>query len=89
MSPLLDIQETAEYFGFSTQWVIEQIRSKGLPAYRVGNAWKFIPADLEIWVRKHPNKIRAVSGKHLYNVRRLKSKRSKRMAVASVRLKTY
>ena len=63
MSPLLGLQETAEYFGYSTSWVMLQIRINKLPAYRVGNKWRFIPADLETWVRKQPHKIRAVNKK--------------------------
>ena len=63
MVSLLGLQATAEYFGYSTNWVMAQIRSKGLPAYRVGNSWRFIPADLETWVRKQPHTIRRVSSK--------------------------
>mgnify|MGYP003153845299 FL=1 len=57
---LLTISEIAAYFGFSKEWVKEQIRIKGLPAHRIGNRWKFIHSDIEEWVRTQPSQIRPV-----------------------------
>ena len=84
MSPLLGLHETAKYFGYSTNWVMAQIRTNELPAYRVGNKWRFIPTDLEAWVRQHPQNIRAVTKKQVFRFEVVSSKsprRSKRTKV--------
>ena len=60
VTDLRTIGEIATYFGFSKEWVKTQIRTKGLPAHRIGNRWKFIHSDVEAWVREQPSTIRAV-----------------------------
>ena len=58
--PLVNLQEASTYFGMSIDWVKLQMRVNGLTGYRIGNAWKFVPADIENWVRRRSTKVRPV-----------------------------
>jgi len=58
--PLLTLKEAATYFGMSIDWVKLQMRVNGLTGYRIGNSWKFVPMDIENWVRRRSTKVRPV-----------------------------
>jgi len=68
--PLVNLKEASIYFGMSTDWVKLQMRVNGLTGYRIGNAWKFVPADIENWVRRRSTKVRPVrSNLKVHNLR--------------------
>ena len=68
--PLVNLQEASTYFGMSIDWVKLQMRVNGLTGYRIGNAWKFVPADIENWVRRRSTKVRPVrSNLKVHNLR--------------------
>ena len=59
--PLASLKEVATYFGMSVDWVKLQMRFHGLTGYRIGNSWKFVPTDVESWVRRRSVTVRPVS----------------------------
>ena len=59
--PLASLKEVATYFGMSVDWVKLQMRFHGLTGYRIGNSWKFVPTDVESWVRRRSTTVRPVS----------------------------
>ena len=68
--PLLNLKEVATYFGMSVDWVKLQMRVHGLTGYRIGNSWKFVPTDVESWVRRRSTTVRPVrSNLKAYNLR--------------------
>lgn len=48
--PFLTVKEVAERLRASPSWVREQAESGGLPAYQVGERWRFDPIDLANWL---------------------------------------
>ena len=48
--PYLSIQEVAERFGINPTTVYRLANQGKLPAFKVGNQWRFSEARLEEWV---------------------------------------
>ena len=58
MAKYLTIEEVAKMLRCSTFAIYLYIRNKGMPAYKVGHAYKFVEEEVDTWVkqtRKHPN----------------------------------
>lgn len=49
----INIDDVSEYFGVKPATIREWIRNgKGLPAKKIGKAWKFKYSELEEWANK-------------------------------------
>ncbi len=46
---LVDMQQLADRLGVSKKLVYYWLRYKGLPAYRLGNKWRFRASEAEVW----------------------------------------
>ena len=53
--PLLTVKEVAARLRMSPSWVREQAESGGLPAYQVGERWRFDPIELADWLTIRQN----------------------------------
>ena len=51
----LSVDEICEYLGVSRDTIYKWIEEKGLPAYRLGRAWKLKAEEVDEWVRKGSN----------------------------------
>lgn len=54
--PLLTVKEVAARLRMSPSWVREQAESGGLPAYQVGERWRFDPIELADWLTIRQNR---------------------------------
>ena len=76
--PLASLKEVATYFGMSVDWVKLQMRFHGLIGYRIGNSWKFVPTDVESWVRRRSTAVRPVnSNLKAHNLNRYRAKHTR------------
>jgi len=53
------VSEVAEFLKVNPVTVYKLIRCDGLPAFRVGNEWRFVREDIEEWVK---SKVRGKKG---------------------------
>lgn len=53
--PLLTVKEVAERLRVAPGWVRAQAESGGLPAYQVGERWRFDPIELADWLTTRRN----------------------------------
>ena len=51
-SPLMTVRETADYLQVHVSTIYRMLRTKSLPAFRIGSDWRFRKADLDEWLRK-------------------------------------
>jgi excisionase family DNA binding protein len=52
VSVYLSVSDTAKYLGVSKETIYRLLKSKNIPASRIGKLWKFNTKDLDVWVRK-------------------------------------
>jgi excisionase family DNA binding protein len=52
----LSVSDTAKYLGVSKETIYRLLKSKNIPASRIGKLWKFNTKDLDTWVRKGSKK---------------------------------
>ena len=45
------LEEMAEYLGVSQDTIHRWIRTKNMPAHKVGRLWKFDVSEVNIWVK--------------------------------------
>lgn len=57
--PLLTVKEVAERLRVAPGWVRSQAESGGLPAYQVGERWRFDPIELADWLTIRQNDARS------------------------------
>lgn len=53
--PLLTTEQVARYLKVDKFTVYRLVAQKKLPAFRVGNQWRFKSSILESWLRKNMN----------------------------------
>lgn len=53
---ILTIKEVANYLKVNDRTVYRLASSQKIPAFKVGNAWRFKRADLEAWINNQQNK---------------------------------
>jgi len=53
---VLSIQEASEYLGISRDALYDHIRSKRIPAFKIGKLWKFKKSLLEEWITSQVKK---------------------------------
>jgi len=51
MEELVTVQEVADYLKMSTQTIYRFAQQGRIPALKVGNRWRFRPADIETWLQ--------------------------------------
>lgn len=51
MEELVTVQEVADYLKMSPQTIYRFAQQGRIPALKVGNRWRFRPADIEIWLQ--------------------------------------
>ena len=49
--PWVSLQDIAQHLGVSTDTVHRWIRSRSMPAHKVGRLWKFKAHEVDAWVR--------------------------------------
>ena len=49
----ISIKDICEYLGASRQSVLIWIKTKNLPAAKMGKFWRFKQADVDEWMRKN------------------------------------
>ena len=49
------LSEIAKHLVISRDTLVLLIKEKGLPAYRVGNKWRFDIQEVDKWVKEQPN----------------------------------
>ncbi|EKN5918715.1 TPA: methylation-associated defense system helix-turn-helix domain-containing protein MAD1 [Yersinia enterocolitica] len=59
---VLTIKEVAEYFKVNERTVYRLAAANKIPAFKVGNAWRFKQSDIEEWIN-----IQAAQGKGTVN----------------------
>ena len=52
---ILTIKEVADFLKVNERTVYRLASSKKIPAFKVGNAWRFKKADIEAWILKQTN----------------------------------
>ena len=45
------LEEMAEYLGVSQDTIHRWIRTKNMPAHKVGRLWKFDVSEVNVWVK--------------------------------------
>ena len=55
MKSYLTIQEVARHFGINVTTVYRLAQKGALPAFKIGNQWRFSPAMLEVWITDQVN----------------------------------
>lgn len=49
---VMDIKEAAEYLGLSTDTIYKYIYKNKIPAFKLGNRWRFKKAILDRWMEE-------------------------------------
>lgn len=52
---ILTLQEIAEYLKVDKRTVYRMVKSKKLPAFKVGNQWRFSKTDIFKWIESNYN----------------------------------
>jgi excisionase family DNA binding protein len=52
---LLTLEQVAQYLNVDRFTVYRLLAQKQLPAFKVGNQWRFKRKMIEAWLRKHSN----------------------------------
>jgi excisionase family DNA binding protein len=52
MSRLWDTEALADFLGKSPQWVRENIKTLEIPAYKLGNHWRFHENAIMSWLEQ-------------------------------------
>jgi len=50
----ISIPEVASYLGISKETIYRKLKSKTIPAYKVGKQWRFKISEIDSWVRGEP-----------------------------------
>ena len=50
--PWVSLEETATHLGVSKDTIHRWIRSRGMPAHKVGRFWKFKLSQVDAWVQE-------------------------------------
>jgi len=59
LDPLLTIEEVAKYLNVNRFTVYRLVAQKRLPAFKVGNQWRFSKEMIEAWLMKRANDSRS------------------------------
>ena len=48
---LLTVEETCRYLKITPRTLYRYLRSRKIPAFKLGKEWRFVRSDLEQWIR--------------------------------------
>ena len=48
---LLTVEETCRYLKVTPRTLYRYLRSRQIPAFKLGKEWRFVRSDLEQWIR--------------------------------------
>ncbi|MDH4152204.1 MAG: helix-turn-helix domain-containing protein [Nitrospira sp.] len=50
-SELMTAKQTCRFLKISQQTLYRHLRCRQIPAFKLGNEWRFVRSDLEQWIR--------------------------------------
>ncbi|MDF0645016.1 MAG: helix-turn-helix domain-containing protein [Nitrospira sp.] len=50
-SELMTAEETCRYLKITQRTLYRYLQSRRIPAFKLGNQWRFVRSDLEQWIR--------------------------------------
>lgn len=50
-SELMTAEETCRYLKITSRTLYRYLRSRQIPAFKLGKEWRFVRSDLEQWIR--------------------------------------
>lgn len=50
-SEIMTAEETCRYLKITTRTLYRYLRSRQIPAFKLGKEWRFVRSDLEQWIR--------------------------------------
>ncbi len=50
-SELMTVEETCRYLKITPRTLYRYLRSRQIPAFKLGKEWRFVRSDLEQWIR--------------------------------------
>lgn len=50
-SELMTAEETCRYLKITQRTLYRYLRSRRIPAFKLGSQWRFVRSDLEQWIR--------------------------------------
>ena len=50
-SELMTVTETCRFLKIPQQALYRHLRRRDIPAFKLGNQWRFVRSDLEQWIR--------------------------------------
>ena len=54
-SELMTAEETCRYLKITPRTLYRYLRSRRIPAFKLGKEWRFVRSDLEQWIRNRTN----------------------------------
>lgn len=51
-SELMTVEETCRYLKITPRTLYRYLRSRQIPAFKLGKEWRFVRSDLEQWIRE-------------------------------------
>jgi excisionase family DNA binding protein len=60
MEELVTVQEVADYLKMSPQTIYRFAQQGRIPALKVGNRWRFRPADIETWLQQQDDRVPSI-----------------------------
>ena len=51
-SELMTVTETCRFLKITPHTLSRHLRSRQIPAFKLGNEWRFVRSDLEQWIRE-------------------------------------
>ncbi len=54
-SELMTAEETCRYLKITQRTLYRYLRSRQIPAFKLGKEWRFVRSDLEQWIRNRTN----------------------------------
>ena len=51
-SELMTAEETCRYLKITPRTLYRYLRSRQIPAFKLGKEWRFVRSDLEQWIRE-------------------------------------
>ncbi|HMU53490.1 MAG TPA: helix-turn-helix domain-containing protein [Nitrospira sp.] len=51
-SELMTAEETCRYLKITQRTLYRYLRSRRIPAFKLGSQWRFVRSDLEQWIRE-------------------------------------
>ena len=54
-SELMTAEETCRYLKITPRTLYRYLRTRQIPAFKLGKEWRFVRSDLEQWIRNRTN----------------------------------